>query len=74
MNNYCVLKAAEVTRKNFVKIYVEFYVVMCILISNQTSRGKEREEYGQLLLSLEREYSREGRRIDRVRKPEEDRR
>ena len=32
MNNYCVLKAAEVTRKNFVKIYVEFYVIMCILL------------------------------------------
>ena len=52
MNNYCVLKAAEVARKNFVKIYVEFYVVMCILISNQTSRGKEREEYGEYFTGI----------------------
>lgn len=49
MNNYCVLKAAEVTRKNFVKIYVEFYVVICILISNQTSRERSGKNMASIL-------------------------
>lgn len=52
------------------------YLLLTYLVSTlrYARCEKEREEYGQLLLSLEREYSREGRRIDRVRKPEEDRR